>query len=368
MLSQGAIPGTNSLLPLARDFPGAVVLPTSDGTMFWAARNREALGSFRTALPCGEAVYALLNKRLLAEECRKASIDTGETIAVLHDRELPTLPSLRYPVLVKPQTRVGQGHWLRGIVARNEDELRSSLCHFWETVTYTPEMVAYDPLINAPLVQEYHESAMAEIYHLAGYIDASGELAAVRARRKILQFPRRMGNAACSVPAPVDEALRDRLLALCRQVGYFGIFEAEFIPADDRRLLIDFNPRPYNGMALEIARGLDLPWLAYLEAIGDRDQLRQEIERANREPFDEQVVFCRQVPFHVLTAGQLLSGGMSWREFRRWRRWYRRHRDNMVDQFSDPDDPWLGRLYALSMLITFVRNPAYLYGTFIKRP
>lgn len=64
---------------------------------------------------------------------------------------------------------------------------------------------------------------------------------------------------------------------MLRAIGFHGMFEAEFIERGDERLLIDLNPRAYNGMTLEVERGLHVAWYAYLEAAGELDSFEQEL-------------------------------------------------------------------------------------------
>ena len=69
----------------------------------------------------------------------------------------------------------------------------------------------------------------------------------------------------------------ERLVA---RVGFSGVFEAEFIDPQGQAVLIDFNPRFYNQMGFDIARGLPLPLLAYYDALGSH----AEPEGALRDP------------------------------------------------------------------------------------
>ena len=63
--------------------------------------------------------------------------------------------------------------------------------------------------------------------------------------------------------------LVEAIRRLCREVGYFGVFEIEFLRVLDRGwAVIDFNPRFYHQMGFDIARGLPLPIWAYLGASG----------------------------------------------------------------------------------------------------
>ena len=79
---------------------------------------------------------------------------------------------------------------------------------------------------------------------------------------KVLQRPRRLGIGLCFASAAVPDDLRARATRLLDSLGYFGVFELEFIRSRGRYLLIDMNPRFYNQIQLDVTRGLDLPMLA----------------------------------------------------------------------------------------------------------
>jgi hypothetical protein len=71
------------------------------------------------------------------------------------------------------------------------------------------------------------------------------------------------------VRADVSASIGGPLLALLHTVGYHGVFQAVFVPAGRRRLLVDFKPSFFGSLAFDVAGGLPLPLLAYLDAIGD---------------------------------------------------------------------------------------------------
>jgi hypothetical protein len=81
----------------------------------------------------------------------------------------------------------------------------------------------------------------------------------MRAARKALPWPRRLGLGLCYEHAEVDPDAASKGLALCRRIGYHGAFEAELIRRAGGLLLIDFNPRFYGQMSFDIARGSPLP-------------------------------------------------------------------------------------------------------------
>jgi hypothetical protein len=82
----------------------------------------------------------------------------------------------------------------------------------------------------------------------------------------MLQRPRCLGPGIVFEEAPIPASVVSGLERLLRHVGYFGVFDTEFVLDGDRVMLIDINLRLYNHMAFEIDRGLPLAWLAYLGA------------------------------------------------------------------------------------------------------
>src|SRR6185503_2657993 len=108
--------------------------------------------------------------------------------------------------------------------------------------------------------------------------------------------------------APLRTELTQKLAALCKRLGYFGVFEVEFIQADGKALLIDFNPRFYSQMAFDIARGVPLPYFIYLAACRREEELQRAVAVANERPGSEGFVYCHRFIFEVLLRGQGLSG------------------------------------------------------------
>ena len=51
----------------------------------------------------------------------------------------------------------------------------------------------------------------------------------MRAARKIVQQPRNIGVGLCFEPALVDPHLADQAKRLCERIGYYGVFEIEFL-------------------------------------------------------------------------------------------------------------------------------------------
>ncbi len=124
-------------------------------------------------------------------------------------------------------------------------------------------------------------------YSFCSYIAPDGEVRGAFVGRKLEQYPEGFGTGCLVIGEQVPE-IHERGAAILKAFGYHGISEVEFIwdPARKEHLLLDVNPRVWKWVGLPIASGVDLPWLAYSEAIGQpvragepRDGLRWIYER-----------------------------------------------------------------------------------------
>jgi predicted ATP-grasp superfamily ATP-dependent carboligase len=182
---------------------------------------------------------------------------------------------------------------------------------------------------------------------------------------KVLQQPRRLGIGVCFEDAALDPDLAAALAALCRGTGYFGVFEAEFIRKGDRRLLIDFNPRYYNQMGFEIARGLPLPLLVHAAASRDEPRLRAAVRDAQATPKGAARIYCHRLALAMILAAQRLSGRMCAAEVERWRAWYARSRRYAVDAAFRPQDLLPGFLATASELGRTLRHPRAFFRAIV---
>src|SRR5262249_39902961 len=149
---------------------------------------------------------------------------------------------------------------------------------------------------------------------------------------------------------------------LCRNTGYFGVFEAELIRSGDRRLLIDFNPRYYNQMGFDIARGLPLPLLVHAAARGDLPRLRALAREAQRPQVDGARAYCHHLLLALLLGGQRLSGRMAGADTRRWRGWCAAHKGGVGGGGLGPADRVPGLLPAARRAAAWQLWPA------VRRP
>jgi predicted ATP-grasp superfamily ATP-dependent carboligase len=356
------------LLQFGKDHPGHALCATSDDTAWIYSKHRDELSEhFFLYQPSVEAVYTLLNKRQLAIVAHAEGLEFPRTwFPQSVDDAKAVADDARFPVLIKPVTQILHSTHSKGqIVDRRADLPREFAAMAREP--YKPELLQFDPNVGRPLVQEFQPEAARGIYGLSGFIDQSGELLGVRAARKILQRPRRLGVGLCFERAEVKPALVDALVRVCRRVGYYGVFEVEFIESDGRDLLIDFNPRFYGQMAFDIARGLPVSLFAYYAALGDHIALRRLANDAHHESPRHPDVYCNLIDFEILLRAQRLSGALSADEARHWRNWYKSHRGRVVHAVFDRDDWKPAIAEIVRQLIEHGRHPrAFVKSTVLK--
>ncbi|MBL8957903.1 MAG: carbamoyl-phosphate synthase [Myxococcaceae bacterium] len=343
------------LLETGAKEPGRVLLPTTDDLAWLFARHAAELRRHWVLdAPSLGAVYTVLNKWRLGEAAAAVGIDAPKTWlpseAQLDGEGLP------FPLLIKPQTQTMLLPHQKGRVVRAREDLRALHADFMTQTKHGALLLESDPQATRPMLQELVESR--GIYGLSGFIDATGERFVVSASRKVLQRPQVLGIGLCFQHAKVDEALAGRLRDLCRRIGYHGMFEVEFLEQAGRHLIIDFNPRCYGQMALDIARGADLPLLAYLHAIKDEAALETEVELAKRRlAAGGARSWCDRIAMELFINLRRLTGHIDRPTANTWKTWLEAHRHHLIDPVLDADDWKPGVVAVLQSAWSHVKHP-----------
>lgn len=343
------------LLDFGRRNPGHVLYPTSDDVAWLCSAYRSALAEYYHMFqPPAKALRQLLNKRELFAACTVVGLDAPRSFFPECDEDLHgVVERAAFPLLLKPATQVLlRGHG-KGILVATPEQLAPAYHAFQRSHVASPLVTAWLPGAERPMLQAYHREATERIYSVAGFIDRTGWRVVAAASRKILQRPRKLGIGLCFEDAALEPELLDGISALCRLVGYYGVFEVEFIEVGGRKLLIDFNPRFYSQMAFECSRGLPLPLLAYEAALGHTDALSAA---ETSSPLSGRVYTHRMI-LELLTRGQQLTGRMERSETERWRNWRRANSERTTDAVLDRDD-WLPALVDVaSTTYGYCRHP-----------
>jgi D-aspartate ligase len=353
------------LLEFGAASPGHVLLASSDDVAWLMAENREALARFYHLPPAPfAAVDGVLDKHALHRHCREAGVDAPETrFPRSIDEAQAAGAELGFPLILKPRTQVLLDSRSKGALVEHPSELGARLRRFRADNHHGERIRKRSPDVEWPMLQRYYSGARESIYGFSGYADGAGEIVCVRAARKVFQRPRKLGIGLCFEDAAVDERRLEGLRALCRRVGYRGVFEVEYVEDGPRSLLIDFNPRFYGQMAFDVDRGVPLPLLAYADALGDRAAFAALVAQARAPRPSRPSACCHRFLFELMLRGQSLSGRLPHGEAQRWQRWWTEHRAAATDAVADAGDPLPWGVDVMSHLFLIARHPRSSFRT-----
>jgi predicted ATP-grasp superfamily ATP-dependent carboligase len=250
-----------------------LVAPTSDLIAFYVAELHEAFSpALRDRLAAPSAVLDALFKDRFDAVCAAQGFRTpwaAHPRSVVEAQE--RAETYRYPAILKPKSHVGVG-LQRGEVVRDASELRRAY-RCYEIPKAQAAACARYPELRLPMIQEYVPGTLRNLYSVSGVLGEDGEVVAVSASRKVLQWPPTLG-IGIEFHGSADAELLSCGSELARRIAGRGIFEVEFI-RDARTgelVAIDLNPRAHGFISFDIARNNDLPLLWYRIATGGQVQ------------------------------------------------------------------------------------------------
>jgi D-aspartate ligase len=353
------------LLEIGANHPGRILLPTSDETAWLYAFSAADLGRcFRVAQPSTAVLLNILDKKLFTELAIRAGL---AVLPIWNPRKIEDVmalaPTLPYPILIKPRTHVHRIRNDKGVVVYSPDELIRQYQHFVDREKFSE---ANDQLLreaSLPILQQFVRVGAEGVHSVTGFIDRSGELFVTRSAIKVFQRSQPVGVGVCFESRRRAPALSDAVRRLCHELGYFGIFEVEFLWFEGQWVVIDFNPRLFSQVGMDIRRGMPLPLLACLDAAGETAALRQAVERAQTDQ-DEEVVFCDRFTLQAILLAQTITARISSGDRGYWRTWMARHASHTVDFAADDGDFAPGIIHALSEICLGIKSfPRFLRST-----
>lgn len=351
--------------------PGTLLYPTSDDAAWMMALRHEQLSRhFVLYQPPATAVQALLDKSQLYRHADADDVPHPDTWRPTCDDSLREIAQHlarddRYPVIVKPRTQAGLVMKVKGIVATDATTLLAAVARMRQPGWYAPEFLRDAPEnITWPLVQQYMPEAQQYTYSVAGFIDRTGRLCAGRSSVKVFQIPVRVGVGVAFEGRPLLPQLVQKIEAVARRTGYFGVCEVEFIHVarENRYYLMDFNPRYYGQMNFEVSRGLALPRMVLAAATGREAQFADLVAASSgalrHEDADAQR-YCNRWLFRSLLRAQRLAGRLPQHSYAQWQQWMQG--EEVFDFVSAPDDPGPAAADRKRYLRQWVRYPRSSY-------
>ncbi len=209
-----------------------VVFPASEEAIMCLSAGR---GQLPGAFPFAAHVVLerSLDKHAVGAPAAEVGLGTPRTVIATAEE----LARWEAPLVLKPATHsVGAEHFASGraAIAPAQDIERAGV---------------------VPLAQE---CVVGVLMAFAAVADRDGRLVSVSQQRAEHVWPTAAGVTARGVSVPVDPELRDKVAALIARLGWFGLFQLQFL-VDDQPRLIDFNGRWYGSMALALRAGVNHP-------------------------------------------------------------------------------------------------------------
>lgn len=346
-----AAPETNDqrflkkLIEIGTAEPGQMLLPTSDHTAWLYTENAALLRQyFRIYQPSVPTMRSILDKKLLAEAAVEVGIPVLESWYPRNLDEVMSLAStLPYPILIKPRTQLYRSSNDKGMVVHSEDGLIS----YCEKL-FKRELKETNGLFqDANIILQRFVGGPNQVHSISGFIDRTGDLFVTRHSAKIFQRSQPVGVGVCFESLPSNPMLSEYVRNLCKQLNFFGIFEVEFLWFEGRWRVIDFNPRLFSQIGMDVERGSPLPLFAYLDAAGQTESLRIAVKQAMVYADDLKVVFYDRFTLAALLLALSLTYRIMPSDRAYWRAW-KRANTHAVDFAFDRSDPRPGIIHAIS--------------------
>jgi D-aspartate ligase len=344
----------------ARIGPRRAIYATSDAVSFALARYRGELSAdFELYQPSLDTVMSILDKGRLMQNAQAIGIETPATWFPESGAEAARIAKdAGGTVLIKPRSQLAQRTKTKGTALEGRGHLVQSIFDaYMKDQSTDSEFAKQCSGTTAPLVQQYHPEAVESVYSLSGFRERIGGGVIMRAARKILQQPRSIGIGLCFEPTFVDPLLADRTKRLCERIGYYGVFEVEFILAEGKAMLIDFNGRLYHQIAFDIARGMELPALAYAAATRNQAEVTRLMAYGSSGKHDDVAGFCNRFVLATMVKMQRALRTMSPRDATRWLNWSGGSHGRISDAVKDPEDALPAFVDVAQFLLHSLRHP-----------
>lgn len=243
----------------------AFLIASADHHVIFMSQYRDILQKrYRYVLPDNAVVDTLMDKAAFARWADQHGLRAPATMVIEDmDAAHQAAEALRFPCILKPTVKLRK--WFR-----------TSLHEFGKVVPVasSEELIRiYDQVSSdAPgmVLQESIPGDDESLVFCFVYIDKEGTVRATYEGRKIRQWPPLYGTGSLLVGAPEPE-VRQATVDLLQCAGYVGIGSAEFKrdPRDNQLYVIECTVgRPDKNSGLATDAGLNIPYLAYCDAVG----------------------------------------------------------------------------------------------------
>ena len=290
----------NFLTDLARKekLAGWVIYPNDDEMVRFLAREKEPLEEYyRVSAPPWEVVRFAYDKRLTYQLAEKVGIAIPKTFYPSSIEELAEL-DIRFPVIIKPSVKEPFYSRTRKKAIRADDREQLSREFFRvSSVVENTELMVQELIAGGP-----------SCLYSVGSFYKNGEFLGKVVARRVRQHPMDFGHATTYAETVDIPELEESAGKILNAMGYYGLSEVEFMwdPRDEKYKLIEINARPWGWHTLAFGAGVDLPYLLYLDMLG---------EKVKQNGFNKEAKWVRLITDIPTATGEILKGRMKATEY-----------------------------------------------------
>ena len=255
--------GVSSILDVATQnrLSGWVLIAAGDQDMQLIAQNHALLSTrFRVATPTWDTIQWVYDKRFTYQRAATLGIDFPSSF---HPRGIDEVARLdcRFPVILKPAYRKGTDEFTRAKAWKAET--REALLELYARAA---ALVGDDAII----VQEWIPGSGGAQFSYAGLM-LRGEPVASLVARRTRQYPIEFGRSSTFVETIEQAEVEELAWRFLKSIDYTGVVEVEFKydRRDGRYKLLDVNGRFWTWCGIGARAGVDFPYLAWRQAIGE---------------------------------------------------------------------------------------------------
>lgn len=254
--------GVASILDIATryDLNGWVLLATGDEDMRMIAQNHATFASqFRVTTAGWDTIRWIYDKRLTYERAASLGIDCPSTFYPGDLDEVRRL-NCRFPVILKPAYRKGVNAFIRAKAWKADD--RNALVSLYQRAA---ALVGNEAII----IQEWIPGSGNSQFSYAGLWNRGDAIVSLVARRT-RQYPLNFGRSSTFVETVEQDQVDNLACRFLKSLDYTGVVEVEFKydQRDRQYKLLDVNGRFWTWCGLGGLAGVDFPYLAWRQALG----------------------------------------------------------------------------------------------------
>lgn len=264
------------LVEFSKKYPLTIVYPGSDLSCVTLACVRAELDKrarerFHFLLPGKQTLETLINKRKFYHSLSNQDIPFPTTYFPECLADVAKVgKETDYPVYLKPclSEVFANVFKVKGFVAKSPEEL---IWHYKRAMEYGLDI----------LIQEYVPGPDSLIFGINAYFDEKSDPLGLFAYRRIRGWPHDFGYCSLVESIAVSSVPEvGKLVEYLHQIGHHGLADAEFKkdPRDGKFKFLEVNPRVWFQNSFPTNCGINLDFIAYLDAIHDPTSCRTDYE------------------------------------------------------------------------------------------